>query len=69
MPSYKLTQELDRRVRNFKTPPTLRVPGFGGPMSEIEPPSPALTMQRFIAFSIREISELSQIVVYSSSNC
>lgn len=58
-PSYKVIQELDRKVRDFYTPPSLQVPGFGGPMAEIEPSSPSLTMQRYIGLSIKEICEFS----------
>ena len=57
-PSYKTIQELDKKVRNFYVPPSLRVPGFGGAkMMEPSPPSVELTMQRHTVFAIREISK------------
>ncbi|KAI0788807.1 fungal-specific transcription factor domain-containing protein [Abortiporus biennis] len=57
-PSYKTIQDLDKKVRNFYVPPSLRVPGFGGARVELgmEPPPIQLTMQRYIAFAIKEIS-------------
>ncbi|EKM50386.1 uncharacterized protein PHACADRAFT_263665 [Phanerochaete carnosa HHB-10118-sp] len=56
-PSYRTIQELDKKVRNYPVPPTLRVPGFGGAkMLEIEQPSIELTMQRHIAFAIKEMT-------------
>ncbi|TCD68404.1 hypothetical protein EIP91_010805 [Steccherinum ochraceum] len=56
--SYKSIQDLDKKVRNFYVPPSLRVPGFGGAKVDVSapPPSVELTMQRYTAFSIREIS-------------
>ena len=49
--------ELDKKVRNWPIPPSMRVPGFGGAkMTELEQPSIELTMQRHTAFSIKEIS-------------
>ncbi|KIP05474.1 hypothetical protein PHLGIDRAFT_108161 [Phlebiopsis gigantea 11061_1 CR5-6] len=57
IPSYKTIQELDKKVRNFHVPPSLRVPGFGGAkMMEVVQPSIQLTMQRHIVFAIKEIS-------------
>lgn len=65
IPSYKTIQELDKKVRNFHVPPSLRVPGFGGAkMMEVVQPSIQLTMQRHIVFAIKEISES-----YSSGRC
>jgi hypothetical protein len=59
-PTYKTIQDLDKKVRNYPIPPSLRVPGFGGAkMLEIVQPSVELTMQRHIVFAIREISERS----------
>ncbi|PFH45910.1 hypothetical protein AMATHDRAFT_70915 [Amanita thiersii Skay4041] len=57
-PSYKLIQELDKKVRNWYIPPSLQVPGFGGvrPASDLEQPSVEFTMQRYIAFAIKEIT-------------
>lgn len=64
-PNYKVIQELDKKVRGFYIPPSLQVPGFSGksstsPLStssgEIERPSLQLTMQRYIAWSIKEIT-------------
>ncbi|KAI0321025.1 fungal-specific transcription factor domain-containing protein [Amylostereum chailletii] len=55
-PSYKVIQDLDRRVRNFYIPPSLQVPGFGGPMADQGASSVSLTMQRYIGFAIREIT-------------
>lgn len=56
--NYKMIQDLDKKVRNFYVPPSLRVPGFGGKMDmNAAPPTIELTMQRHIAFTIREISE------------
>lgn len=56
-PSYKMIQELDKKVRNFYVPPSLRVPGFGGVKPDINSaqPSVELTMQRHVAFAIKEI--------------
>ncbi|THH32374.1 hypothetical protein EUX98_g1823 [Antrodiella citrinella] len=57
--SYKAIQDLDKKVRSFYTPPSLCVPGFGGakmPDIGAPPPSVELTMQRYTAFSIREIT-------------
>ena len=60
-PSYKVITDLDKKVRNFYTPPSLQIPGFGGSKmaTHVEQPSVELTMQRYIAFAIREISEYS----------
>jgi len=59
-PNYKAIQELDKKVRNWYVPPSLQVPGFGGAKlvsKEVEQPSVQLTMQRYIAFAIKEMSE------------
>lgn len=57
-PSYSTIQELDIKVKNWYIPPSLQVPGFGnskiGP--ELEQPPIELTMQRYIAFAIKEIT-------------
>jgi hypothetical protein len=59
-PSYKAIQDLDRKVRNWHMPPSLQVPGFGTATkqatTEVERPSVQLTMQRYIAFAIKEIT-------------
>jgi hypothetical protein len=57
-PNYKAVQEMDKKVREYPLPPSLRVPGFGGSKRgiEIEKPTLQLTMQRYVAFAIREIS-------------
>lgn len=59
VPRYSVISELDKRVRDYYIPPSLRVPGFGGaPMESphVQPPI-ELTMQRYIAFAIKEMSE------------
>lgn len=62
-PSYKVIQDLDRKVRTWYVPPNLQVPGFSGsanskiPTGEVEQPSVQLTMQRYTAFAIKEMSE------------
>ncbi|KAG5637686.1 hypothetical protein H0H81_003602 [Sphagnurus paluster] len=52
--------ELDKKVRQDYVPPSLQVPGFGGRATnnghETEQPTIQLTMQRYIAFAIKEIS-------------
>jgi hypothetical protein len=61
-PNYKAIQELDKKVRNWYVPPSLQVPGFGGAKlvsTEVEQPTVQLTMQRYVAFAIKEISEYS----------
>ncbi|KAL0566479.1 hypothetical protein V5O48_015534 [Marasmius crinis-equi] len=57
-PSYKTIQEMDKKVRLYYVPPSLQVPGFGGVKYSREPeqPSTELTMQRYIAFAIKEMS-------------
>ncbi|KAI0047246.1 hypothetical protein FA95DRAFT_1559311 [Auriscalpium vulgare] len=55
-PNYRVIQQLDRKTRDFYTPPSLQVPGFGGPMSEIEPAPLQLTLQRYIGFAIKEMT-------------
>jgi len=66
-PSYKVVQELDRKVRTWYVPPSLQVPGFGTMKSgsEVERPSVELTMQRYTAFAIREMSKCFGSVVWS----
>ncbi len=56
-PNYKVLQQLDRKVRDFYTPPSLQVPGFGGPMADVEGVPIYLTLQRYIGFAIREMSK------------
>lgn len=55
--NYRVIQELDKKVRTWYIPPSLQVPGFGGAKvgAEVEQPSIELTMQRYIAFAIREM--------------
>ncbi|TFK91717.1 hypothetical protein K466DRAFT_541117 [Polyporus arcularius HHB13444] len=58
VPRYHAIGELDKKVRDFYVPPSLRVPGFGGASTDdphVQPPI-ELTMQRYVAFAIREIS-------------
>ncbi|EGO22241.1 hypothetical protein SERLADRAFT_440265 [Serpula lacrymans var. lacrymans S7.9] len=57
-PSYKTIQHLDKQVREFYFPPSLQVPGFGNTKlgKEVEQPPIQLTMQRYIAFAIKEIT-------------
>ncbi|KAF9460500.1 fungal-specific transcription factor domain-containing protein [Collybia nuda] len=58
-PNYKVIQELDRKVRSYYVPPSLQVPGFVGGNKiggELEQPTVELTMQRYIAFAIKEIT-------------
>ncbi|KAI0716023.1 hypothetical protein C8T65DRAFT_642581 [Cerioporus squamosus] len=58
VPRYHAIEDLDKKVRNFYVPPSLRVPGFGGASTDdphVQPPI-ELTMQRYVAFAIREIS-------------
>ncbi|KAI9508207.1 hypothetical protein F5148DRAFT_1198935 [Russula earlei] len=55
-PNYKVLQQLDRKVRDFYTPPSLQVPGFGGPMMDVESVPVFLTLQRYIGFAIREMT-------------
>ena len=57
-PNYKVLQQLDRKVRDFYTPPSLQVPGFGGPMTDVGAVPVDLTLQRYIGFAIREMSKL-----------
>ena len=63
VPRYHAVNELDKKVRDYYVPPSLRVPGFGG--SSLEGPnaqvSVQLTMQRCTAFCIREICALSAL--------
>ncbi|KAF9258724.1 hypothetical protein L218DRAFT_1063037 [Marasmius fiardii PR-910] len=57
-PTYKTIQEMDKKVRLYYVPPSLQVPGFGGAKYSREPeqPSTELTMQRYTAFAIKEMS-------------
>ncbi|PCH44393.1 hypothetical protein WOLCODRAFT_138977 [Wolfiporia cocos MD-104 SS10] len=54
--SYKAILDLDRKVRDFYLPPSLRVPGFGGAKVEPESVTYEKTLQGYCAFSIREIT-------------
>jgi hypothetical protein len=64
-PNYRVLQQLDRKVREFYTPLSLQVPGFGGPMTDVESVPVYLTLQRYIGFAIRE---MSKSVVDSTAN-
>ncbi|OSD03011.1 hypothetical protein PYCCODRAFT_1444750 [Trametes coccinea BRFM310] len=58
VPRYSVISELDKKIRDFYIPPSLRVPGFGGAPMEgphVQPPI-ELTMQRYIAFAIKEMT-------------
>ncbi|KAI8996354.1 fungal-specific transcription factor domain-containing protein [Trametes punicea] len=58
VPRYSVISELDKKVRDFYIPPSLRVPGFGGAPLEgphVQPPI-ELTMQRYTAFAIKEMT-------------
>ncbi|KAJ3515761.1 hypothetical protein NLJ89_g1555 [Agrocybe chaxingu] len=58
-PNYRVIQDLDRKVRAWYVPPNLQVPGFGSAKivtSEVEQPTVELTMQRYIAFAIKEMT-------------
>ncbi|CCM00380.1 uncharacterized protein FIBRA_02410 [Fibroporia radiculosa] len=55
--SYRTILELDKKVREFYLPPSLRIPGFGGSKGGPQTAQPLeLTMQAHCAFSIREIT-------------
>lgn len=59
--SYNTIRVLDKKVRDFYMPPSLQLPGFGGSryiVQSTEKPSLQLTMQRHLAFAIKEISKL-----------
>lgn len=60
-----MIEELDRKVRLFAIPKSLLVPGFGGAKAttEVEGVPVELTMQRYIAFAIKEMSEFEVIVL------
>jgi len=56
-PSYKIIQQLDKKVKEYYVPPSLQVPGFGGAKTmELASPPIELTMQRHTVFAIREIT-------------
>jgi hypothetical protein len=64
-PSYKIIQQLDKKVKEWYVPPSLQVPGFGSAKAmELDTPSIELTMQRHIVFAIKEISKYSYIVEF-----
>jgi len=72
IPNYKVIQELDKKVRNWYVPPSLQVPGFGGAKlvsTEVEQPTVQLTLQRYIAFAIKEMSKYFFERVRLPSNC
>ncbi|KAF7317966.1 Fungal-trans domain-containing protein [Mycena kentingensis (nom. inval.)] len=57
-PAYSTVLELDKKVRSYPIPVNLRVPGFGGARSILEPDTApiSLTLQRYCALSIKEIA-------------
>jgi len=69
-PSYATIQDLDKKVRNWYVPPSLVVPGFGSSKigAEVDQPSTELTMQRYIAFAIKEISEFLPLPLLTFSS-
>lgn len=64
-PTYKTIQDLDKKVRNWYIPQSLQVPGFGGAKSSgvdsAGQPSTELSMQRYCAFAIKEMSKLLEL--------
>lgn len=56
--NYRTILDLDKKVRDFYLPPSLRVPGFGG--AKMDPDAPPATLQQvlqgYCAFSMREIT-------------
>ncbi|EIW58718.1 uncharacterized protein TRAVEDRAFT_149071 [Trametes versicolor FP-101664 SS1] len=58
VPRYTIINELDKKIRDWYIPPSLRVPGFGGASMEGPHVQPQieLTMQRYIAFAIKEMT-------------
>ncbi|KZT09905.1 uncharacterized protein LAESUDRAFT_722057 [Laetiporus sulphureus 93-53] len=54
--SYRTVIELDKKVREFYLPPSLRVPGFGGAKLEQTSTSYEKILQGYCAFSMREIT-------------
>ncbi|KAI0629194.1 hypothetical protein C8Q77DRAFT_1066223 [Trametes polyzona] len=58
VPRYSVINELDKKIRDFYIPPSLRVPGFGGASLDAPNAQPPieLTMQRYIAFAIKEMT-------------
>ncbi|KAH9479634.1 putative transcriptional regulatory protein C1F7.11c [Psilocybe cubensis] len=70
-PSYKVVQDLDRKVRNWYFPPSLQVPGFGAAAklvsTEVEQPTVQLTMQRYTAFAIKEMCKHVSFLGHSAT--
>jgi hypothetical protein len=60
-PNYKVLQQLDRKVRDFYTPPSLQVPGFGGPMADVESAPIFVTFQRYVGYAIKEMSKSTRL--------
>ncbi|KZT70724.1 hypothetical protein DAEQUDRAFT_724848 [Daedalea quercina L-15889] len=57
LPSHRQLMELDKKIREFYLPPSLRVRGFGGNKIEsVTPPTYQQDLQSYCAFSIREIT-------------
>ncbi|KIL65536.1 hypothetical protein M378DRAFT_10667 [Amanita muscaria Koide BX008] len=57
-PKYKLIQELDKKARNWYVPPSLQIPGYVASRNGGEPENCGVevTMQRFTAFAIKEMT-------------
>lgn len=58
LPSHRQLMELDKKIRDFYLPPSLRVRGFGGNKADAVSPTYQQDLQSYCAFSIREISAL-----------
>ncbi|KAJ3753480.1 hypothetical protein EV360DRAFT_97010 [Lentinula raphanica] len=57
-PSYKTIRDMDKKVRTYYVPPSFQISGFGKTpiRQEFDQPMIHLIFQRYIAFSIREIT-------------
>jgi hypothetical protein len=58
LPDYKRLQELDKKIKSFPLPPSLRVPGYGTTNvgDEFEQPRVETTLRRLGATAIKELS-------------
>ncbi|EPT00931.1 hypothetical protein FOMPIDRAFT_1162266 [Fomitopsis schrenkii] len=56
LPSHRQLMELDKKIRDFYLPPSLRVRGFGGNKADAVSPTYQQDLQSYCAFSIREIT-------------
>ena len=57
LPSHRQLMELDKKIREFYLPPSLRVRGCGGNKVDTgNPPTYEQDLQSYCAFAIREIS-------------